>query len=469
MKPIKALDAAFLQLETDATPMHVGVLLVLEPRSAREGKTFFRRLKRQLASRLGDQEIFTKRVARLPFGLANPMWVRAAHVDLDYHVRRTVLPQPGSTHQLHECVSDLHALRMEVRRPLWELHIIEGLERGRLALYLKVHRAALDADAALGLLMSLADSAGPRRRAPPSPPGERPGAWQLLSAGLKHQAAQIALLPALASRLGGLMAGARQRRRAGRAALSAGMAQTPRTPLNVAITGERSFASVECRLWRVKAIARATETSVNDVVLAACAGALRRWLLLHDALPVQALKAAVPAAAAATDDAGHSVRRSFLSVNLHTDREDAHARLAAIHASALEAMDAAAQITAIVPDDLPSLGTPWLLGALALAVQRPAVLDRLPLPANVIISNVAGPPPALFVAGAHVLSYSPVSIPYHGCALSVAVASYEGKLFFGLTAARNALPDLRDLADGVRTEIDLLAMRPRGRERRKRQ
>jgi hypothetical protein len=122
-----------------------------------------------------------------------------------------------------------------------------------------------------------------------------------------------------------------------------------------------------------------------------------------------------------------------------------------------------------MPEDLPSLGLPWLLGALARVMTSSAVIDRLPLPMNVIISNVAGPPVPLYVAGARALTYSPVSIPYHGCALNITVYSYDDKLFFGLTGARNALPDLRDLEEGLRVELELLASAPaRRRPPRKR-
>jgi diacylglycerol O-acyltransferase len=194
---------------------------------------------------------------------------------------------------------------------------------------------------------------------------------------------------------------------------------------------------------------------------------LRRWLLLHDALPGPPLKAAVPVSTREAGNTDQSIQVSFMSVNLHTDVKDARDRLAAIHASALESKRSAAKVQALLPDDLPSFGLPWLLAGVARALTRPGVIDRLPLPANVIISNVAGPPAALYVAGARAVTYSPVSIPYHGCALNITVYSYDGKLFFGLTAARNTLPDLRDLADGITAEIAMLAAPARPRRARK--
>ena len=475
MKPIKAIDAAFLQLETAATPMHVGALFVLEPATGQDRRTFFRRFKQEVRRALGSSEIFTRRVATLPFGLANPLWV-TADVDLEYHVRRTALPHPGTQHQLEECVADLHAPRMDTSRPLWELHVIEGLQDGRLAMYIKTHHAGLDGASAQIFLMSFVAAGHPadaskrrQSRPPPPPPGENPTPGELLSAALRHQAAQLAELPALAKRLGGSASDALQELRATLASLAASDGAAPRTPLNVAISGARSFASVECDLATVKGLAKAHGATVNDLVMAACAGALRRWLLLHDALPGQPLKAAVPVSTREAGNTDQSIQVSFMSVNLHTDVEDARDRLAAIHASALESKRSAAKVQALLPDDLPSFGLPWLLAGVARALTRPGVIDRLPLPANVIISNVAGPPAALYVAGARAVTYSPVSIPYHGCALNITVYSYDGKLFFGLTAARNTLPDLRDLADGITAEIAMLAAPSRPRRARKTQ
>ena len=474
MKPVKAVDAAFLQLETDATPMHVGALFVLEPRTTAEGRTFFRRFKKLVGQSLGRSEIFTRRVAALPFGFANPMWVTAGDIDLDYHVRRTVLPVPGTQHQLEECVADLHTTRMDLTRPLWELHVIEGLQGGRLAVLAKTHHAGLDGASAQVFLMATFDAGKPakaaaRRKSPPPPPGEDVSTRALLNAAAKHQAGQVLKLPALAGRLGGSAAGAARTLREAIGALRDSGPPTPRTPLNVAITGARSFASVECDLATVKAIAKTHDATVNDVILAACSGALRRWLLLHDCLPERPLKTAVPVSTREAGNTDQSIQVTFMSVNLHTDIEDAHRRLQAIHGSSLEGKDTTARMKALMPDDLPSLGLPWLLGGLARLMTRPELIDRLPLPTNIIISNVPGPPVPLFVAGARVMTYTPVSIPYHGCALNVTVYSYDGKLFFGLTGARSALPDLRDLGDGVRKEIELLSKPPRkGRNRKRR-
>jgi WS/DGAT/MGAT family acyltransferase len=474
MKPVKAIDAAFLQLETSATPMHVGALFVLDPGSPQAARTFFRRFKAEVGRCLGLSEVFTRRIASLPLDVANPMWI-TGEPDLDYHVRRTVLPEPGSQHQLEECVADLHAPLMDRVRPLWELHVIEGLADGRVALYIKTHHAGLDGASAQVFLRSFVDTEPRprRRRAARAPEPEHVTTRELLLAGALHQLEELRKLPGAAVELarslpGGLGAAARSARDALQEVSRSGLPSVPRTPLNVAIGGERSFASVEFPLERVKAAARAHEATINDVILAACAGALRRWLVLHDALPAEPLKTAVPFSTRESGNTDHSIQVSFMNIDLHTDVANAHERLRAIHKSSVESKVAAQKIKAMMPEDLPSVGLPWLLGALARVIGLPEMIGRLPLPTNIIISNVAGPPMPLYVAGARALTYSPVSIPYHGCALNVTVYSYDGKLFFGLTGARSALPDLRDLAEGLKVELDLLAATPRARARRAR-
>jgi WS/DGAT/MGAT family acyltransferase len=473
MKPIKAVDAAFLQLETPSTPMHVGALFVLDPVSEQDRRTFFRRFRKEIGERLGRSEVFTRRVVTLPFNVANPFWADG-EVDLDYHVRRTELPAPGSHHQLEECVADLHAPVMDRSRPLWELHVIEGLEGGRVALYVKTHHAGLDGASAQLYLKSFVDTerrpGGRSSRKVAAPPAEHPAFRDVLAAGLRHQVDETVRLPRAIAGAAGTLADAVHGLRAALSTLATGKVSAPRTPLNVAISGERSFASVECGLDEMKLAARTHGATVNDVILAACGGALRRWLMLHDSLPDEPLITAVPFSTREAGDVSQSIQVSFISIDLHTDIEDPHERLRAIHESALEAKAGAAKVKAMMPEDLPSVGLPWLLGSVARLMSRPEVVDRLPLPTNVIISNVAGPPVPIYVAGARALTYTPVSIPYHGCALNITVYSYDGRLFFGLTGARSALPDLRDLAEGVKVELELLRKRPRpapkGRRRR---
>ncbi len=460
MRPVKLLDAAFLHLETRATPMHVGALFVLAPPPARGN--FHARLRRVVAARLGASEVFTRRAARLPLGLANPFWVTAARVDLDHHVRRHRLPEPGGRRELEDCVARLHERPLDPARPLWELHVIEGLEDGGDAVYVKVHHAGLDGHSAQLFLQSFVDRTRRpgRRRTVSAPAGTPADASRLLAAGAAHQLAELARLPA---HLAGIARSALARP-GGTPARRA--PPVPSTPLNVVISGRRSFACVDIGLDEVKAAAKAAGATVNDAVLAAVAGSLRGWLVAREQLPDAPLHAGVPVSVRAPGATEHAIQVAFIAVNLHTDVADPARRLAAIHRSAGEAKAGVATFRMLVPEDSPSIGMPWLVGGLAQLLRLPQVADRIPLPFNLIVSNVPGPPEAFFVAGSRVLTYYPLSIPFHRNALNVSAYSYAGRLYFGLVACPDAVPDLDAIADGLLREFAALR-RPAARARRR--
>jgi WS/DGAT/MGAT family acyltransferase len=220
----------------------------------------------------------------------------------------------------------------------------------------------------------------------------------------------------------------------------------------VPITAPRAFASADVPLAGVRALAKARGVTINDLILAACGGAVRRWLEARDALPDATLLAAVPVSLRAPGDTNLRVRVSFATVPLHTNVPTAAARLTAIADHTRRSKDAGHGALP-VPGDLPSIGTPWLLGGVAWLAAQPAVLGRVPLPWNVLVSNVVGPAEPLHVLGTRVLTYTPLSIPYHGLALNVTVYSYAGRLYFGLTAARDVVPDVAALARSVIGEL----------------
>lgn len=450
MKPVRLLDAAFLHAETPATPMHVGALFVLERPATRSRKPFYQRFRELVAGRLGDSEVFSRRLARLPLGLANPFWATTHAIDLSHHVRHATLPRPGNLRQLENRVARLHEPLMDRRRPLWELHVIDGLEGGRVALYVKTHHAGLDGHTAQLFLQAFVDTeARARTGSRPLPPADRDSLAAVLLAGASHQAAEIGRLPTRLFELAGAAATLLRSRDAAAPA-------TPRTVLNEVVSGRRNFATAEIDLDDARAVARHARVKVNDVLLAITAGATRRWLLQRGLLPRQPLLAGVPVSARADGDTDHSIQVAFISVALHTGVADPLARLAAIHASSLPAKDSAGTFKALIPDDVPSIGLPWLLGGAAWLVSHPDVADRVPLPFNMVVSNVPGPPVPLFIAGCRVLTYLPVSIVYHGVGLNVTAYSYDGKLFIGLTSCPDLLPDLRSFAAMMIEEFEAL-------------
>jgi WS/DGAT/MGAT family acyltransferase len=223
----------------------------------------------------------------------------------------------------------------------------------------------------------------------------------------------------------------------------------PRTHLNVAVTNQRSFAARSLPLAEIKGMAKRTGASLNDIVLAICAGALRRYLADYDGLPKKPLIAAVPVSLrdAGNTDSGNQV--TMMLVNLATHIDNPIERLMAIHASSDVGKKLTGSIKAAIPLDYPSFGAPWLMSGLASLYGRTRLADRLPPVVNVAISNVPGPQFPLYFAGAKLAEWYPVSIAMHGVALNMTVQSYNGAVEFGLTACRRAVPDVADLGDYV--------------------
>jgi diacylglycerol O-acyltransferase len=460
MTPLSGLDAAFLYLETPETPMHVGSVHLYDlPQGERAD--FFERARHHLERRLHLSPVFRRRLATLPFDLATPMWVEDRPVDLDYHLRRIVLPKPGTLTALEARVAELHAELLDREHPLWMFYLIEGLASGQVAWYSKVHHASLDGAAGVHLANALLDPtpeprqvARPRRR----PLEASPGSARLIGAALRNGAGQavklLRHLPELARVLGSV-AGVANEEGTAHARRRRGL--SPRTMFNVAIAAERSFATASIPLADVKAIAARHGATVNDVVLALASGALRRYLARRGGLPERPLVAAMPISLRNEGDTDYTTRATMVLASLATDLADPAARLAAIHASARAGKSLASHARSVIPTDLPSLGAPWLLGAMASLYGRAQNLASFPPLANVIVSNVWGPQSPLYLAGARMLTYWPVSIVTHGLGLNITVQSYCGSLDFGLIAARRVVPDIDKLVHALHAAHEELA------------
>jgi diacylglycerol O-acyltransferase len=449
VKPLSGLDSLFLYLETAATPMHVGALHLLEAAPG-ERDDFVARVRSHIADRLHRLPPFTRRLAPMPLGFANPVWVEADEVDLEYHVRRIRLPTPGTHAQLEAAVARLHAQRLDRSRPLWLMHVIEGLESGQRAVYTKVHHAAVDGAAGVALAQVLLDAhPTPRAAAPRALRGEHPGRAALIGTALRTSAAQTVRLVRHLPEAVRVLAQLARSGGGGVAALRRNFSFGPRTPLNVAIEGARSLATLSLPLDAVKRVAAANEAKVNDVVLAIVSGALRRYLEAHGGIPAEPLVAAVPVSLREAGNTEATTLATMTLARLATDVADPHERLAAIRAAAGAAKSLTRKLHAIIPTDFPSLGLPWLLSAAAALYGKTRLAERIPPIANLVVSNVPGPAAPLYLAGARLLSDWPLSIVEHGLGLNVTVQSYAGSLDFGVVAARNALPDTRQFAEDM--------------------
>jgi WS/DGAT/MGAT family acyltransferase len=225
-----------------------------------------------------------------------------------------------------------------------------------------------------------------------------------------------------------------------------GIALGPRTSLNVAISGERAFAGIALPLAETKAIASHFDAKLNDIVLAVCAGALRRYFAGNTAALAKAMIAGVPASLRVPGDTSQSNQVTMMLVNMATNIADPRKRLAAIIKASTKAKTLTGSMKNLIPMDLPSLGIPWLMSVITPLYRTAVATNRIPVVANLVVSNVPGPQMPLYLAGAELKTYYPVSIVTHGLALNITIQSYAGSLYYGLIACKQSVPDLREFA-----------------------
>ncbi|MBK8321238.1 MAG: wax ester/triacylglycerol synthase family O-acyltransferase [Betaproteobacteria bacterium] len=472
MKPLSGLDSAFLYLESPEVPMHVGSLNLVEV-PARQRAKWVEKAREHIGKRLHLAPVLTRRLATLPFDLASPVWVEDREVDLGWHVQRVRLPKPGTQAQLEKLVAKLHAEPLDRTRPLWRFYLIEGLASGDIGWYSKVHHAALDGAAGVQLAQALLDASAIPRKLPKAPArklDETPGVPALLGVAVRKSAGEVAklvgTLPEVFRLLKVSSLKVSDTFSPGQGDSHRRLPMGPATPINVAITAKRAYATVSIPLAEVKAIAKRHGAKLNDVVLALVSGALRRYLAHHGAVPRKPLVAAVPVSLRAEGDTAYSTRATMVLANLATHLADPLERLASIRASAGKAKAITGAAKSVIPTDFVSIGAPWLLAAAAKAYGYTQGLKAWTPLANVIVSNIPGPQEPLFLAGGRLRTYWPVSIVTHGIGLNVTVESYCGSLDFGLLAAANAVPDLDRFAQALVESHAELRSLPRAAVRR---
>jgi diacylglycerol O-acyltransferase len=450
--PMPPTDSLFLLGESREHPMHVGSLQLYVPPEGADALDV-RAMFADAIERNEVASLFQKRPRRSITSLGQWGWDVDRQFDLQHHVRFSALPRPGRILELLALGSRLHSSLLDRKRPLWEMHLIEGLADGRYAAYFKVHHALVDGVSALRLLPRMM-SADPEQRDMPAPwalpsrpPAERhagpsPASRLRDALGLAGEAA--GLIPALARTVNRALT-----EQTGTVSLSA-----PRSMLNVPITGARRFAAQSWPIERIRNICKASDATVNDVVLAMCSGALRTYLLSMDALPDAPLIAMVPVSlhgeeTASGDGGGNAV--GVVMCNLGTDAADAATRLATVHHSMTEGKEALKTMTPF-----------QILAMSAIGVSPLAVWPLLRLtgtirpPFNLVISNVPGPRQPLYWNGARLDGLYPLSIPLDGQALNITCTSYSHEIAFGLTGCRRTVPHLQRLLGYLDDELGAL-------------
>ena len=476
MHQLSSLDASFLFLETPEMPMHVGALHVFELPAGFRGK-YLIALRRHMAERMPATPALRRRLWWMPLNLANPAWVDA-EPDLAQHIVEVRLPaaaKMGDGRQaLEDVVGRLHPEPLDRSRPLWKFHVIEGLGpspegRKRVALYTQLHDAAVDGQAAVALADAIMDTSA-KGRTLELRPSRRSKVFKLEMAEMLRgviggQARKVAhIVRGLADTMGTLKNAAGKAVAAssllGSAKIPSNLTLAPRTPLNVSVTAGRAFACVSLPLNRLKEVGRAHGATINDMVLTLCSGALRRFYGGRRLLPRKSMVAAVPISLRAPGDTAADNQASMSLISLGTHIADPRRRLAHVKAATAAMKSTMGSLKNVLPIDFPSLGLPWLMVAASALYGRAGVAERIPQLANLVISNVPGPPVPLYLAGARMLSNHPTSIVLHGMALNITVQSYDLSLDFGLMADSTAMPEVSELADALRVAYDELLSQP---------
>jgi WS/DGAT/MGAT family acyltransferase len=466
MRLLKPADAVWLLNERRDTPAHVGGLMqVSKPEGA--SASFVADLVATWRAHRTFATPFNLRPRLVPV----PAWEQLAddEIDLDYHLRHSALPHPGGERELGVLVSRLHSHPLDRHRPLWEVHVIEGLADDRFAVYMKFHHAKLDGIAAMRLL-ERAFSKDPEKRGHPPiwacpPRARRTDGEARSSAPVGTAVARVRSLAAVPAKGGrtafGLADGARRIAGVGLRQVRETVLprdddhavpfRAPRTILNGTIHAPRRFATQHYPIDRMKAIAREADATLNDVFLALCGGALRTYLQEQDALPSSGLVATLPVSVRAADDQGTGNAITFIHTLMGTDEPDGLERLRKVRASTAAAKRLIAELPRSTMDAYTMLLMGPYLGQLALGLGargRPMH--------NIVVSNVRGPAERLYVDGARVDEMFPVSLLFDGQALNITAVSYAGEFCIGFTGCRDSLASMQRIAVHCGATIDEL-------------
>lgn len=454
MLKLSTQDALFLTLESPEAPMHIGALITCRlPKGARGN--FMQELHARLARSTAETEPFNLRlVEKKGSGKDRLSWERADKVDLEYHLRHEALPWPGGERELGLAVSRLHSIPLERSRPLWEFTLIEGLQPARFALYLKIHHALSDG---VGMLGSITAGMAESPRGVSRPPWAAPSGSNKEKAPAT-QSADDDWQQFFAELLGGIV---RPGSRARRTPL---IPRGPRCLLNGDTTSRRRVATQQISLARVKALARAADATVNDVILAVCAGALRAYLKEFDRLPKDALLASVPVALPRSDDAAIGNAVASIHTAIATNLREPRRRLLAIR----DAMRGAKEEFRIMPVSLHRVINSLGMQAMMMVPKRRNTDPERAAFTNLTISNVPGPVQRLYFAGGEIDGMYPLSLLTGDHRLNITVLSYREQLHFGLVACPDTLPSVQYLAvqlPAALRELEVSMARARSKRR----
>jgi WS/DGAT/MGAT family acyltransferase len=480
MQQLTEMDSNFLQQETPLTPMHISPVIVYDQSHRPEGKVRFKEILTVFERSLHKSAIFRRRLAGGAMGLDTPYWVEDENFDLEFHVRHIALPKPGDWRQFCILLARLQARGLDMKRPLWEAYVIEGLNKveglpeNSFALMLKIHHAAIDGVSGAEIITAIHSLTSEVE--PPVVPddwsGERePSPWQVWSRAYVHNLKRpVKFFETVGSLVPAVM-------RASKA--SAETEAEPRNPLvaktrfNDRVTATRVTDALIMELDEVKGIRKALggEVTINDIIVSIVGGALRKYLGSKDELPEESLSCGAPISVRSernSESVGNQV--SVMMVGMYTDIEDPVERLMAIHRSSESSKAFSSALGSSVMMDISEIFIPQLMGWGFQAATRAAAGKDFPMPCHVIVSNVPGPQFDLYLAGARVHMMMGIGPLLHMMGLFHAIISGAGKITINFVSCREMLPDpdfYKSCLEEAYTELRAGANKAAGKTRRK--
>lgn len=464
MERLSGLDASFLYLETPSLHMHVAMAMTFDPSTVPGGYSFAR-VKALIAGRLPHAPVFQRRLVEVPFHLGHPVWVDDPDFDIDYHVRLAAVPAPGGLRELADIAGDIAGRPLDRTKPLWEMWIVEGLAEGHVGFIAKMHHSTVDGVSGAELLSVLFDLE-------PDPPPAEPPAGRIAD---QHIPSQLELVVhAMVDRtrrpfeitrdvirtsqrvldVRKVRIGSDARPGVGKAALPL---SAPRTSFNTSLTRRRSVAFTAIGLDDVKRLKSALGTTVNDVVLAVCTGALRSFLIDGDELPAKPLVAVVPVSVRPNNPDIHGSNKvSSMFVQLPAQVDDPIERLMLIQKGTKGAKEEHNALGADTLLNWAEHATPNLFANAARLYTRMRLADRHRPIANLVISNVPGPDFPLYLCGAELQTGFPLGPVMDGMGVNITIMSYRGVMYWGIMACPETIPKVWSLAAAIPSALDEL-------------
>ena len=466
MDRLSGLDASFLYFETPAHLMHVCGLLTLDT-STMPAAYDFATARALLRERMEATPQFRRTLHNPLLNIDHPVWVDDADFDIEHHVRRAAVPSPGGERELAEVCADIAAQPLDRGRPLWEMWLIEGLADGSLAVMTKMHHATVDGVSGASLVSELcslepgAPTFGALREQAPAPP--RPRDRDIVLDGVLGIARRPLRLAQVLPHTLATVPNWVQRARRGEA--MAAPFSAPRTSFNGMVTGHRAVAFTRLDLGEVKEVKNAFGTTVNDVVLSMCSGALRTYLTDNGELPDASLVAMVPVSVHGRTKRGGTNKVSGMFASLSSDIADPVERLHTIARTNAAAKQHHQTLSASLLQDWAQFAAPNTFGLAVRLYSRLRLADRHPVIHNLVISNVPGPPMPIYFMGARITGFFPFGPVFHGAGLNITVLSNDGHVDVGLIACRELAPDLWHLAEDIPLALAELLDAARARPR----